>query len=115
MTPKERFKAICRFQPVEPPFIFSAAAWNEALDRWQAEGMPVSDLSNMKQVNLHFLGWEHQHEGIPVPGAIFGMGKCGNPPWVVAVDPIFERKVLEEDAEHMVAVDYDGTIVRRRK
>lgn len=115
MTPRERFKKICRFEPVDTPFIWSAASWNEALDRWQTEGLPVGDLSNMKQVNLHFLGREHQHEAIPPVGAIFGMGKCGNPPWVVAIDPIFERKVLEEDAEHVVEVDYDGTIARRRK
>jgi uroporphyrinogen decarboxylase len=91
------------------------ASWNEALDRWQAEGMPVNDLSNMKRVNLHFLGWEHQGEAIPPKGAIFGMGKCGNPPWVVAIDPIFERQMLEDDGEHVTEVDYDGTIVRRRK
>jgi len=115
VTPKERFKHVCNFEPVEPPFIFSAASWNEALDRWQAEGMPVEDLSNMKQVNLHFLGREHQHEAVPVAGAIFGMGKCDNPPWVVAINPIFERKVLEEDAEHVVEIDYDGTVVKRRK
>jgi uroporphyrinogen decarboxylase len=115
VTPLERFKRICRFEAVDVPFIWSAASWNEALDRWRSEGMPVEDLSNMKQVNLHFLGWEQQHEGIPVPGAIFGMGKCGNPPWVVAVHPIFERKVLQEDAEHVVEVDYDGTVVKRRK
>ena len=95
MTSKERLKKICRFEPVDMPFIWSAASWNEALDRWQQEGMPVRDLSNMKQVNHHFLGWEYQHEAIPVVGAIFAMGKCGNPPWVVAIHPIFERKVLE--------------------
>lgn len=115
MTSKERLKKICRFEPVDKSFIWSAASWNEALDRWQQEGMPVRDLSNMKQVNHHFLGWEYQHEAIPVVGAIFGMGKCGNPPWVVAIHPIFERKVLEEEVEHVVEVDYDGTIVRRRK
>jgi hypothetical protein len=114
VTPKEHFKRVCRFEPVDKPFIWSAAAWNEALDRWQIEGMPVCDLTNMKQVNLHFLGWEHQYEAIPVVGAIFGMGKYGNPPWVVAVHPIFERKILEVDAEHVVEVDYDGTVVRRR-
>lgn len=115
MTPRERFKRVCGFEPIDEPMIYSVASWNEALDRWQAEGMPVSDLSNMKQVNLHFLGWQNQHEAIPVVGAISGMGKCGNPPWVVAVHPMFERKTLDEDAEHIVTVDYDGTIVRRRK
>lgn len=38
------------------------ASWNTALDRWQAEGLPASDLSNIKHVNLHFLEWEHPTE-----------------------------------------------------
>ena len=29
-------------------------------------------------------------------GAIGGMGKNGNPPWVVAIDPIFEREILAD-------------------
>jgi hypothetical protein len=115
VTALERFQRVCRFEPVDVPFIWGVASWNEALDRWQAEGMPVKDLSSMRQVNLHFLGWEHQHEAIAPVGAIFGMGKCGNPPWVVAIDPIFERKVLEDDGEHLTELDYDGTVVRRGK
>jgi uroporphyrinogen decarboxylase len=115
MTPRERFRQICRFERPDDPFIWSVASWNETLDRWQAEGMPVADLSNMKEVNLHFLGFHHQHEAIPPVGAIFGMGKCGNPPWVVALDPIFDRRILEEDEEHVLEVDYDGTTARRRK
>lgn len=115
MTPQERFKAICRFERPNDPYLFSVVSWNETLDRWAAEGMPVDDLSNMKQVNMHLLGRQDQIEGIPPKGAIFGMGKCNNPPWVVAIDPIFHREVLQEDAEHVVEIDYDGTILKRRK
>jgi uroporphyrinogen decarboxylase len=34
---------------------------------------------------------------------------------VVAVHPIFACKVIQESDNHVVEVDYDGTIVRRRK
>ena len=115
MTPKERFKAICHFKRANDPFIYPFSVWNEALDRWVAEGMPVDDLSNMKQVNMHLLGRQDQIGTIPPKGALFGMGKCGNPPYVVAIDPIFEREVLTEEVEHVVLVDFDGTIARRRK
>jgi len=113
VTPRERFKAICRFERGNDPFFFGLAAWNEALDRWQAEGMPVENLENMKQVNMLLKGRQDEVEAIPPVGAIFGMGKCGNPPWVVAIDPIFERTVLEDDGQHVVQVDYDGSVVKR--
>jgi len=41
MTPRERFKKVCRFEPTCTPFIFSVSSWNETLNRWQVEGMPV--------------------------------------------------------------------------
>ena len=77
--------------------------------------MPVTDLSNMKQVNMHFLGRQDQKEAIRPKGAITGMGRNGNPPWVVAIEPMFELKVLADDGERITRVDYDGTIVQRRK
>jgi uroporphyrinogen decarboxylase len=115
MTPRDRFKKVCRFEKLEIPFIWSVSSWNAALDRWQAEGMPVDDLSNMKQVNEHFLGQDHQIEAIAPVGALIGISKCGNPPWVVAIDPFFERKILREDEEHVTEIDHDGTTVIRRK
>ncbi len=115
MTPKERFKAICSFERPNDPYLYPFGTWNATLDRWVTEGMPVDDLSNMQQVNMHLLGRQDQVEAIPPKGALFGMGKCNNPPWVVAIDPIFERVVLKDEPEHVVQVDYDGTIARRRK
>lgn len=114
MTSLERFKQICRFERPNDPFFWGLASWNEALDRWAAEGMPVKSLATMKEVHMLLLGRQEQKEAIQPKGAIFGMGKCSNPPWVVAIDPLFERRVLAEEAEHVVEVDYDGTIVRRR-
>lgn len=115
MTPRDRFKTICSFERTNDPYLYPFGTWNAALDRWVAEGMPVDDLSNMKQVNMHLLGRQDQVEAVPPKGALFGIGKCNNPPWVVAIDPIFDRKVLNDEAEHVTQVDYDGTIVKRRK
>lgn len=115
MSPLERFKKICSFELPDDPFIWSVDSWNETFDRWVNEGMPVKNLDNKKEINAHLLGQEEQNEGIIPRGAICGLGKCNNPPWVVAIDPVFEPKILSQDEEHVVKVDYDGAIVRRRK
>ena len=115
MTSKERFKQICRFERHNDPFIWSVASWYETIELWLREGIPVKNLDNMKEVNLHLLGLQDQNEAIQPKGAIFGMGKNNNPPWVVAIDPIFEPKILEDEGEYVVQVDYDGSIVRRGK
>jgi hypothetical protein len=114
-TPRDRFQSICRFERPDDPFFWGISSWNEALDRWRDEGMPVGSTDTMKDANMLLLGRQDQNEGIQPKGAIFGMGRNGNPPWVVAIDPIFERRVLKEDAEHITQVDYDGSIVKRRK
>lgn len=117
MTARERFASICAFEPEAGPYIWSAAAWPETLERWAAEGMPVVDRSfgDLKEVNALLLGDEHRTEAIPVIGAISGKGKNGYAPWIVAVEPYFERRVLSETAEHVIEVDWDGTIVERKK
>ena len=115
MNARDRFKQICRFERCNDPFLWGVAAWNETLGRWLAEGMPVTSLDDLKQVLTHFIGYQDQKEQIRPKGAISGMGKNGNPPWVVAIDPVFERKVLSDDGEHETMVDYDGTIVQRSK
>jgi hypothetical protein len=112
---RQRFKEICSFERTRDPWVWSVASWNEALDRWVREGMRVSDLSNMRQTNDLLLGPHDRIAGIPPYGAITGMGKCGNPPWIVALDPMFERKILEDDGMHIVYQDWDGTVVRRAK
>ncbi len=115
MTARERFKKICSFELANDPFMWSVDSWNETFDRWAREGMPVKNLDNKKEVNMHLIGPDDENEGIIPNAIIHGMGKCHNPPWIVALDPMFEPKVLSEDEEHFVEVDYDGAIVRRRK
>lgn len=115
MTPKERFKKICRFERTNDPFIWSIDSWNETYRRWVREGMPVKNLDNKKEINMHLLGWLDQNEGLIPKGTLIGMGKCNNAPWIVAIDPMFEVKILAEDHTYVTEVDYDGAIVRRRK
>lgn len=117
MTSRERFKQICRFERKGDPYFWSIAAWPETYERWEREGMPVTDktFSSLREVNLHFLGEQDRIESIKPVGAIRGMGKNGYAPWIVALDPMYEREVLQEDEEHVVEIDYDGTIVERRK
>ena len=115
MSPIERFKKICSFELTDDPFIWSIDSWTATFDRWVSEGMPVKNLDNKKEINAHLLGQEEQNEGIFPAGAIRGMGKCNNPPWIVALDPMFELKILSQDEDYVVEVDYDGTIVRRKK
>ncbi len=115
MTARERFKKICSFELANDPFMWSIDSWTETFNRWVREGMPVENLDNKKEVNMHLIGPDDENEAI-IPNAIMqGMGKCNNPPWIVALDPMFEPRILSEEEEHFVELDYDGAIVRRRK
>lgn len=114
MTAQERFKKNCAFELNEDVFIWSVDSWNEAFHRWMREGMPVTNMENKVQVNEHLLGMQDQNEGIIPRGAIGGMGKNNNPPWVVAIDPMFELKTIEETPDFIISFDYDGAITRRK-
>ena len=115
MDTRERFRSICDFERKGDVFFWSIDSWNKTFERWVREGMPVTDLSNKKQVNMHLLGYRHQVECIKPNAAIQGMGKNNNPPWVPVLEPLYEPEVIEEDETHIVKVDYDGAIVRVNK
>ena len=115
MTAQERFIEICSFELLNEVFIWSVDSWNDAFDRWVTEGMPVTNLDNKKQVNEHLLGIQDQNEGIIPRVAIGGMGKNNNPPWCVAIDPVFEVEVIEESDEWIIQRDYDGSLCLRKK
>ncbi len=114
-TAKERFKKICSFERTNDVFIWSVDSWYEAFERWVREGMPVESLEDKTEVNMHLIGPDDENEAIQPNAIIYGMGKCHNPPWIVAVDPLFEQEVISEDETHFVMRDYDGAIVKRRK
>ena len=115
MNARERFKAICHFERPNDPCMWNVVSWNSTLERWAQEGMPVTNLDNMKQVNMHLLGYQDQKERIGPKAALYGVGKNGQPPYVTPIDPIFEQKVIREEGEHLILQDFDGSIVERRK
>lgn len=114
-TALERFKAICKFERKDDPYFWSVDSWNETFDRWLKEGMPVKNMEDKKEVNMHLIGYQDQVEGIYPRGAISGMSKNNNPPWCVAIDPVFELATIEETPEYVTRYDYDGAIVKRKK
>ncbi len=115
MTAQDRFKAICNFERTDDVFIWSVDSWNKAYTRWVREGMPVKNLKNKKEINMHLLGYQDQIECIKPNAAIQGMGRNNNPPWVPPLVPMYENKILEEDNEHIIKIDYDGAKVRVKK
>jgi hypothetical protein len=115
LTPRERFKRICRFELPDDFFTFGLFCWNETYDRWISEGMPVRNMENVKEVNMHFLGHNNQNEILAPNGAIMGLGKNLNPPWAPPLVPLFPVEILEDLGEHVLLRDADGAIVERRK
>jgi uroporphyrinogen decarboxylase len=115
MNAQERFGAICSFERQTDVFVWGVDAWNEAYKRWVREGMPIKNLENKKEINMHLLGYQDQNECIKPNAAIQGMGRNNNPPWVPPLEPLFKTQVLEEDEEHIVKIDWDGAVVRVKK
>ena len=106
MTARERFIEICKFERKNDPSFFGIFAWSEAFKRWVREGMPVKNLENMKEINMHLLGYQDQvFETIIPNAAVMGMGPLMNPPWVPPLDPLFEVTTLKDEGETVVQVD----------
>jgi len=115
MNPLERFKKICSFELKEDVYFYGVLPWNETLERWVKEGMPVKNLDNLKETNMHLLGNMDKIEWLQINSAIFGAGKCGNPPWIVSLDPLYEEEVLNNTSTHIIKRELDGTIVEISK
>jgi hypothetical protein len=116
MNARERFNAVCSFELKNSPFFFGMPAWPETYSRWVQEGMPVRDkeFHNLREANRLLVGMENRVEWLPVTGAIGGKGKNGYAPWIVALDPLFEREEISRNETHVVLRDWDGTIVEHR-
>jgi len=74
--------------------------------------MPVKSLANKKEINIHLLGYPHQHEELIPNAAVRGMGPCSNPPWVPPLDPMFEREVVKREGDILTVRDYDGWLIK---
>lgn len=114
MTDRERYREICLFQRANDPFL-GIGIWEETADRWLAEGMQVSSIDNMKEISELLIGNQDRRGWLRPNAAITGMGKKWGAPWIVALDPMYERNIIQEDGEHVIEIDYDGTVAMRRK
>lgn len=117
MTPRERFRAICRFERPNDFFTLGLHARNDTFRRWISEGMPVGNMENKKEFHMLTLGYANQIETIIPNSAITGLGKNMNPPWVPPLIPMFEPEVIDAGGDDAIVTlrDYDGAIVRRDK
>lgn len=91
MTQKERFHACMRYEPVDRAPYWAWGGWPETMERWQREGYdPATMDTHLGCDRVHWMGgWF-----FPNPG--------------------FERKVLEQDAEHILYINHEGILMRER-
>jgi hypothetical protein len=61
MTPRERFHAVTNFQPFDQlPRVEWAFWWNKTIERWQSEGLPVTDRYDLFRhfgLDLYYQDW----------------------------------------------------------
>ncbi len=99
MTPRERFLATARFEPLDRPFrLETLGFWPETIGRWHGEGLPadIGDevgafLFSGVDVQLPVYVGAHEHPGF---------------------DPLFEETVLERDERYITKTDKSGSKVR---
>jgi hypothetical protein len=107
---RQRFLQIARFERTDDPFVYQHWFWLEALERWRTEGMPADanpfEVLSLGQDRLEFL---------PVTATTVAQRPYGNPPWPIAIDPPFEREVLEDEGETEIVREIDGGISRYLK
>jgi uroporphyrinogen decarboxylase len=99
MTPRERFLASCRFQPLDRIPFREVAVLGQAADRWLKEGLPadvnIGDFYHGSEY-FGFDRWDYVHI---------------NP----RIYPPFEEVILEEDEEKVLYVDGEGVTRRAMK
>jgi uroporphyrinogen decarboxylase len=93
MTPRERFAAILRYQPVDRCPIMNFGFWSETRERWASEGLPVEADADA------FFGFENYR------GAWPNLGLC----------PGFADEVVEDRGDSEIVRQGDGAIVERSK
>lgn len=90
MTPRERFLATMRYQPVDRVPFRDGGAWPETIQRWEREGYVPGSRP------FDFDRWEG-----------FGHWFFPNPP--------FERTVVEQDDRSITLINHEGILMRERK
>jgi len=92
MTELERFRACMDYLSVDRAPFWSWWGWPETIERWKREGYDPAVFNPDAAADRHL--W-------------IGHWFFPNPP--------FERKVVSEDAEHIVYVNHEGILMKERK
>lgn len=101
MNARERFLAICRFEPVDRPFRWeSLGFWPETIARWYQEGLP-EDIEELTAF-IHF--------GMDLR-MVVTLGNFDNP----GLCPAFEEEIIEETGQYRVRRDIVGNVIREFK
>ncbi|GAB4343997.1 MAG: hypothetical protein Kow0099_23000 [Candidatus Abyssubacteria bacterium] len=98
MNSRERFRATCRFEPVDRPFRFETIGfWPETIERWRGEGLPeeVDPLTAF----IHF--------GMDLRMPLI-VGDSENP----GLFPTFEERIVEENGEYRIRISRSGALIK---
>lgn len=93
MNERDRFYACMNYQPVDQAPYWSWGAWPETIERWKIEGYkPEKDELDIGRYfwKLVFDKWFFPH-------------------------PPFERKIVQEDAKHVLYINHEGILMREFK
>jgi uroporphyrinogen decarboxylase len=99
MTPRERFLASIRFEPIDRPYrLETLGYWFETLDRWHGEGLP-EDVVDVASAAVYF------QIDLQLP---IHLGADQHP----GLDPIFEEEIVEQDERCIIKRDVKGALVK---
>lgn len=107
MTGRELFQRLAHFETKGVLFIPSRWQWfwGETLDNWVEEGAPPVVKSFPH--NLEYFGFDRV-DRMPIKNITVTLGPRNTPPIVPAIDPFYERKILEEKETHQIIRDEGG-------
>ncbi|RJP66773.1 MAG: hypothetical protein C4532_15600 [Candidatus Abyssobacteria bacterium SURF_17] len=101
MNARERFRATCRFEPVDRPFRWETIGfWPETIARWHGEGLP-EDIDDL---------FAYVHFGMDLRIPIV-LGSFENP----GLYPLFEEEIIEETEQHRVKRNQVGAVIKEFK
>ncbi|NIA22348.1 MAG: hypothetical protein GWP05_10385, partial [Anaerolineaceae bacterium] len=92
MNDLERFRACMAYQPVDRAPFWDWGGWPETVERWKTEG---------------YAPQRHEPADIADRRQTFGR-------WFFP-DPPFEKRVVKEDADHVLYVNHEGILMRELK
>lgn len=92
MTDLERFRACMEYKPVDRVPFWCWGGWPETVERWKREGYDPARFNP---------------EATQDTRIVFGHWFFPNPP--------FEKKIVEQTAQHVVYINHEGILMRERR